>query len=124
MWSIIVIGHFKTRLLIKSCKKVKVSSQTALIVAHQPSCRWTSEARRLIALRRFFLWAKRRGQANNSPFEILENVQVKGQKEVAPRWLNRQDQLALLRAVRRSEKARDLALIQMMLGTGLRIEVE
>lgn len=77
--------------------------------------------RRLIALRRFFLWAKRTGQANSSPFEILENVQVKEQKEVTPRWLSRQDQLALLRAVRRSEKARDLALIQMMLGTGLRI---
>ena len=74
--------------------------------------------RRLIALRRFFLWAKRRGHANSSPFEILENVQVKKQKEVAPRWLSRKDQLALLRAVRRSDKARDLALIQMMLGTG------
>ena len=77
--------------------------------------------RRLIAMRRFFLWAKRVGHTGNSPFDILEGVHVKEQKAIAPRWLSRKDQLTLLRAVRRSEKARDLALIQMLLGTGLRI---
>ena len=77
--------------------------------------------RRLIALRRFFRWAIRDGHATSSPFEILENVHVKEQKDVAPRWLSRKDQLALLRAIRRSENLRNLALIQMMLGTGLRI---
>ncbi len=77
--------------------------------------------RRLIALRRFFRWAVRAGYATSSPFEILENVHVKEQKNVAPRWLSHKDQLALLRPVRRSTNPRDLALIQVMLGTGLRI---
>lgn len=77
--------------------------------------------RRLTAIRRFFLWAKRVGRAGDSPFDILENVHVKEQKAVAPRWLSHKEQLALLRAVRRGEKARDLAVIQTLLGTGLRI---
>jgi site-specific recombinase XerD len=77
--------------------------------------------RRLVAMRRFFLWAKRQGIANSNPFDMLERVRVKEQKDVAPRWLNRQEQLALLRAVRQSENVRDLAIIQTLLGAGLRI---
>jgi integrase/recombinase XerC len=77
--------------------------------------------RRLVALRRFFLWAKKQGVMNDSPFEMLEKVHVKNQKDVSPRWLNRKEQLALLRAVRQGENKRDLAIIQVMLGSGLRI---
>jgi integrase/recombinase XerC len=77
--------------------------------------------RRLIALRRFFLWARKQGYINSSPFEILEGVRVKEQKGVAPRWLSHKQQLTLLREVRRSEKPRDLAIVQTLLGTGLRI---
>jgi integrase/recombinase XerC len=77
--------------------------------------------RRLVALRRYFLWAKKQGMISNTPFEMLERVRVKEQKDVAPRWLTRNDQLALLRAVRQGGKARDLAIIQMMLDAGLRI---
>ncbi len=77
--------------------------------------------RRLIALRRFFQWAKQEGLVDDSPFEVLETVLVKEQKGTAPRWLNRQEQLALLRAVRKGKSTRDLAIIQTLLGTGLRI---
>jgi len=77
--------------------------------------------RRLVSLRRYFVWAKKRGMLNESPFSMLEGVRVKEQKDVAPRWLSRKEQLALLRAVRQGENQRDLAIIQMMLGTGLRI---
>jgi site-specific recombinase XerD len=77
--------------------------------------------RRLIALRRFFQWAKQQGLAASSPFEILEKVLVREQKDTAPRWLDHQEQLALLRAVRKGGNTRDLALIQTLLGTGLRI---
>ena len=52
---------------------------------------------------------------------MLEIVRVKEQKDVAPRWLTRNGQLALLRAIRQGENERDLAIIQMMLGAGLRI---
>jgi site-specific recombinase XerD len=77
--------------------------------------------RRLIALRRFFAWLKRERQITDSPFEILEKVLVKEQRDTAPRWLTRQEQLALMRAVRSGESQRDLAIIQTLLGTGLRI---
>jgi site-specific recombinase XerD len=77
--------------------------------------------RKLIALRRFFHWAKREGMAVDNPFEVLESVLVKQQKDTAPRWLDRREQLALLRAVRKKGHTRDLAIIQTLLGTGLRI---
>jgi integrase/recombinase XerC len=77
--------------------------------------------RRLVSLRRFFLWARNRGMTGDTPFEMLERVRVKEQKDVAPRWLRHKEQLALLRAVRQGENERDLAIIQIMLGAGLRI---
>jgi len=77
--------------------------------------------RRLIALRGFFRWAKRKGLAEESPFEVIEKILVKQQKNTAPRWLDRKEQLALLRAVRNAGSRRDLAIIQTLLGTGLRI---
>jgi site-specific recombinase XerD len=48
-------------------------------------------------------------------------VLVKEQRDVAPRWLTRQEQLALVRTVRAGGSQRDLAIIQTLLGTGLRI---
>ena len=77
--------------------------------------------RRLVSLRRYFLWAKKQGMTSDTPFDMLERVRVKEQKDVAPRWLTRNEQLALLRAVRQGENERDLAIIQMMLSAGLRI---
>jgi len=77
--------------------------------------------RRLIALRGFFRWAKQSGLARENPFEGMEKVLVRQQKDTAPRWLERKEQLALMRAVRRGERARDLAVVQTLLGTGLRI---
>jgi site-specific recombinase XerD len=77
--------------------------------------------RRLIALRGFFRWAKQEGLAGGNPFEIIEKVLVKQQQDTAPRWLDRKEQLALLRAVRKAESKRDLAIIQTLLGSGLRI---
>jgi len=79
--------------------------------------------RRLVALSRFFKWAVRQKLLSDSPFAALERVQVSTgqQREIAPRWLDESEQLALLRAVRRGGSARDLAVIQTLLGTGLRI---
>jgi site-specific recombinase XerD len=77
--------------------------------------------RRLIALRRFFVWAKGQQQVSDSPFEVLEQVLVKEQRDVAPRWLTRPEQLALVRTVRAGGSQRDQAIIQTLLGTGLRI---
>jgi integrase/recombinase XerC len=74
-----------------------------------------------VSLRRYFFWAKKQGMINDTPFDMLEQVRVKEQKDVAPRWLSRKEQLALLRAIRQGENQRDLAIIQLMLGAGLRI---
>ena len=54
---------------------------------------------RLIALKGFFRWAKQKGLVGDNPFDVLEKILVKEQKDTAPRWLNRKEQLALLRAV-------------------------
>ena len=77
--------------------------------------------RRLDALRNFFRWAKREKLITDSPFDLLENVSVKEQQDIAPRWLDLKEQLALLRAVRKGGDLRDLAIIQTLLGTGLRV---
>lgn len=115
--------------------------------------------RRLISLRRFFKWAHRQRLVEENPFDMLERVYVREQssQEIAPRWLDGNEQLALLRAVRKSGQGqasgragnagnagkidtggdggqssegsessddgsiRDMAVIQTLLGTGLRI---
>jgi integrase/recombinase XerC len=118
--------------------------------------------RRLISLRRFFKWAHRQRLVEESPFDMLERVYVReqSQQEIAPRWLDGNEQFALLRAVRKGVQAsgqearagntikrggdggqsgrngsqssennesgddgsiRDMAVIQTLLGTGLRI---
>jgi integrase/recombinase XerC len=77
--------------------------------------------RRLNALRKFFLWAKREQLTHDTPFDILENIFVKVQKDVSPGWLDANEQLALVRAVREKGNQRDLAIIRTFLGTGLRL---
>jgi site-specific recombinase XerD len=77
--------------------------------------------RRLVALQRFYKWAQRQGHTTNSPFEALEGVRIKQQQGIAPKWLDEHQQMALLRAVRRSKNVRDLAMIEMMIKTGLRV---
>ena len=77
--------------------------------------------RRLVVLRRFFGWAGQNELTTENPFAVLETVRVKEQREIAPRWMDHREQLALLRAVRQGGNTRDLAIIQTLLGTGLRI---
>lgn len=56
--------------------------------------------RRLMALKSIFRWAKREKLVTDNPFEIIETIFVKEQKNTAPIWLDRREQLALLRATR------------------------
>jgi site-specific recombinase XerD len=76
--------------------------------------------RKLDALRQFYKWAKRTGAVSDTPFDILENIYIK-QQQHAPKWLDRSQQRALIRAVREKNKPRDLAIIQTLLGAGLRV---
>jgi site-specific recombinase XerD len=53
--------------------------------------------------------------------DLLEDVHVKVQHDTAPRWLTRSEQLSLIREVRRKKSDRDRAIVETLLGTGLRI---
>ena len=44
------------------------------------------------------------------------------QERPGPRWLDRREQNALLRAVERAGKPRDLAVVRLLLNTGLRVQ--
>jgi len=77
--------------------------------------------RRLVALQRFYKWAYRQKQVTENPFEILEGVRVRQQQGIAPKWLDQRQQLALLRAVRKGKRARDAAMIELMMKAGLRV---
>ena len=77
--------------------------------------------RRLVALRRYFKWAKQNSLCPDNPFDILEGYRVNEQKGVAPKWLTEKEQLALLRAVRQTDNRRDLAIIQVLRRAGLRV---
>ena len=82
------------------------------------------------ALRQFYRWAVEEGLLPVDPTTRLRHL-PEGQV-LAPKWLSRQDQHRLLRALQRSEQganterrrvlaARDAALISLMLHAGLRV---
>ena len=73
-----------------------------------------TENRRLVSLRRIFKWAQRRRLVDESPFDMLERVYVReqSQQEIAPRWLDSSEQLALLRTVRKGAQSQGQAWAQ------------
>jgi integrase len=73
--------------------------------------------RRLAAVRSFLRFGENAGicPAIAVPKPIRKQQQP-------PRWLNLRQQRALLRAARRYGSARDLAVVQLLLNTGLRVE--
>jgi integrase/recombinase XerC len=73
--------------------------------------------RKLAALRSLLRWAEAQGLATEiAPPKSLRQVKP------PPRWLDRRQQRALLRAVERSGRARDVGLVKLLLHTGLRVE--
>ena len=74
--------------------------------------------RSLISISSFCQWALQNDLVANNPAEGIRSV---AEEPLAPRALERKEQLALLRAVRRSENLRDLAIITMLLHTGVRV---
>lgn len=77
--------------------------------------------RHLVAAKRFFHWALNNDVVSDSPFEGLESIRVRQQADLSPKWLPRRKQLALLRAVRKASRPRDLAMIELMMNAGLRV---
>ena len=74
--------------------------------------------RSLISISSFCQWAQQNDLILNNPAEGVRNV---AEEPLAPRALERKEQLGLLRAVRKSGNLRDLAIITMLLHTGIRV---
>ena len=74
--------------------------------------------RSLISISSFCQWAEQNDLILNNPAEGIRNV---AEEPLAPRALERKEQLGLLRAVRKSGNLRDLAIITMLLHTGIRV---
>ncbi|HOP69397.1 MAG TPA: tyrosine-type recombinase/integrase [Bacillota bacterium] len=74
--------------------------------------------RHLASLSAYFRWAVERGLSPQNPVDGIKSVK---QERLAPKWLERREQLSLLRAVQASKKPRDIALINLLLHTGLRV---
>ena len=74
--------------------------------------------RSLISISSFCQWAQQHDLILNNPAEGIRSV---AEEPLAPRALERKEQLALLRAVRKSGNLRDLAIITMLLHTGMRV---
>ena len=74
--------------------------------------------RSLISISSFCQWAQQNDLVLNNPTEGIRSV---AEEPLAPRALDRKEQLALLRVVRKSGNLRDLAIITMLLHTGMRV---
>lgn len=72
-----------------------------------------------IALKRYFAWLVKQEVLKESPWSAVRPVK---QGRRAPRWLDRKEQRALLRAVQQGRKPRDIAILYLLLHAGLRVE--
>lgn len=73
--------------------------------------------RRISTLRAFFSWAIEKGLVEESPVQV-RNVE---EPQTAPRSLDEKTYLRLLRAAQRYGNKRDVAILQMLRHTGLRV---
>ena len=80
-------------------------------------CRPATTNKALVVLKAFFRWAEEKGLIGQSPALALKPVRA---ARPAPRWLERKEQLRLLREVQKGGKKRDIALIALLLHAGLR----
>ena len=74
--------------------------------------------RKLASLSAFCEWARNTGLILTNPTEGISWME---EVRPSPRWLDKKGQYALLRAVQERGKTRDIALITLMLHTGLRV---
>ncbi len=72
----------------------------------------------LTSLRVFTHWARREGMIEGDPVNGIKPVQ---EVKKPPRWLDRQEQYALRRAAEKDSHPRNLAILLLLLNTGLRV---
>ena len=78
----------------------------------------TTVNRRIASLSAFCTWARNTKLIAANPVEGISQVK---ESRPAPKWLEKNQQYALLRAVQEKGRARDVALVTLMLNTGLRV---
>jgi integrase/recombinase XerC len=82
--------------------------------------------RKLATLKSFLTWATRAGLTNGLPVpaqgQAWSGPRPVPHEQPGPRWLDRREQNALLRAVERSGRLRDLAVVRFLLNTGLQVQ--
>ena len=74
--------------------------------------------RKLASLSAFCEWAR---TAELIPANPTDGIALVEEMRPAPNWLDKNQQYALLRAVQESARKRDIALITLMINTGLRV---
>jgi site-specific recombinase XerD len=74
--------------------------------------------RRLAALRKFFGWAKGAGLVADRPTDAVRGVE---ESQRAPKSLDRREADRLIRSAEQSGSKRDLAILQVLRHTGLRV---
>src|SRR5205823_11888796 len=74
--------------------------------------------RKLAALRSFFSWARAEKRIQESPTSDIKGV--KGEP-ARPRWLDKRQVDTLIRTVERHGSKRDLAIVQLLRHTGIRV---
>ena len=74
--------------------------------------------RRLVTLRVLARWARQAGLIEGDP---VNGIKLVKEVQTAPRWLDRKEQYALRRAAEKDGDPRNLAIILLMLNTGLRV---
>jgi site-specific recombinase XerD len=73
---------------------------------------------RLIAIRSLTTWARHQGWIEGDPVNGIKAVK---QVTTAPRWLDRKEQYALRRAAEKEGNVRNLAILLLLMNTGLRV---
>ena len=76
--------------------------------------------RKLATLKSFLKWASDLQLVG--AFVPAKAPKLEREERPGPRWLDRREQNALLRAVEQRERPRDIAIIKLLLNTGLRVQ--
>ena len=76
--------------------------------------------RKLASLKSFLKWAADAGLTSGS--QALKVPRPERLQRQGPKWLDRSEQNALLRAVERGQSPRDIAIVKLLLNTGLRVQ--
>jgi len=113
-WFLQTNGKPLTPLAITPIDVRQYRSYLLTVSGHRPA----TVNRKLASLSAFCGWARTGGLIPANPVEGIAQVE---EVRPAPKWLDKNQQYALLRAVQERGQARDVALVTLMLHTGLRV---